>query len=101
MNRRNLNLARTNVLLVGVILIIQCIAGSRVQAQTTGTIYGKVKDPNGAAISNGTVTVQNPQTSLKRSDKTDDEGNYLFTLLPVGRYSVSVEAQGFKPLRWN
>ncbi|HWP44420.1 MAG TPA: carboxypeptidase-like regulatory domain-containing protein, partial [Blastocatellia bacterium] len=68
-----------------------------IEAQTTGTIYGTVTDSTGATIVGATVTVKNTATNLTRSTVTDAEGLYRFTLLPVGIYSITVEASGFKP----
>ncbi len=67
-----------------------------VHAQTTGTILGTVEDQSGAVIPGALVTVTNLATGLERSVKTDDNGNYNFTLLPVGIYRVKCEKEGFK-----
>ena len=86
---------RSGLLVVAVTLIL--VGAFEVQAQTTGTIYGTISDPNGAAISGATVTVTNLETNLKRTATTGAEGSYTVTLVPVGKYSIAVEAQGFKP----
>ncbi|HWP42211.1 MAG TPA: carboxypeptidase regulatory-like domain-containing protein [Blastocatellia bacterium] len=78
-------------------LLFQYLQVPRVQAQTTGTIYGTVSDISGAAIVGATVTVKNTATNLTRSIITNAEGSYRFPLLPVGRYSITVAASGFKP----
>src|SRR5262249_34303994 len=43
-----------------------------------------------------TVTAKNRATTVAQSVTTDAGGNYIFVSLPVGTYSVSVEATGFK-----
>lgn len=43
------------------------------------------------------VTVVNLATNVKRTARADLDGSFYFTLLPVGRYSILVEAVGFKP----
>ena len=80
------------LLLMAFLLIIP--AG--VKAQTTGTIYGTVMDAQGAAVSGAAVTVTNLETNLSRSTTSGEGGIWTFTLLPVGSYSVSIEASGFK-----
>ena len=64
-------------------------------AQASGSLNGTVKDPNGAVVQGATVTVKNAATSLTRSVVTNGEGRWTLQALPVGRYSVSYEKEGF------
>ena len=63
---------------------------------TTGSIIGTVVDPTRAVVANAAVTVTNVDTGIVTKTVTDSSGNYVVTPLPVGRYSVTVEASGFK-----
>ncbi|HEU5240324.1 MAG TPA: TonB-dependent receptor [Pyrinomonadaceae bacterium] len=63
---------------------------------TTGEISGTVKDPQGASVPATTVTVTNLDTPFKREATTNTDGYYRFVGLPVGRYVVRFEHQGFK-----
>jgi len=63
---------------------------------TTGSIVGKVTDPTGGVVPNAAVTVTNVDTGISTKTATDSSGNYAVTPLPVGNYSVTVEAAGFK-----
>ncbi|HYM13345.1 MAG TPA: carboxypeptidase-like regulatory domain-containing protein, partial [Bryobacterales bacterium] len=63
---------------------------------TTGSIVGTVTDNTGAVIPGASVTVTNTDTGAETKTSTDSSGNYVVTPLPVGHYSVTVEAQGFK-----
>ena len=63
---------------------------------TTGSIIGTVVDPSHAAVSSAAVTVTNVDTGIATKTVTDSSGNYVVTPLPVGHYSVTVEAPGFK-----
>ena len=65
--------------------------------EVTGNITGAVVDPSGAAVANATVTVTaTSQGIVLRTLQTNEVGLYSATLLPVGTYSVTVEAAGFK-----
>src|SRR5207248_118449 len=64
--------------------------------QPTGTITGTVSDPSGAAIVGAKVLATNLNTGLSRNTTTANDGGYVFPLVPVGFYSVTVEAQGFR-----
>jgi hypothetical protein len=70
---------------------------SPLRAQTTaGSIVGTVTDPSGAVIAGAVVTITNMGTNIGVKTKTDAAGEYVVTPLEVGKYSVSVEAIGFK-----
>ncbi len=74
------------------------LAWSPVPAQTTSGIRGTVTDASLAALAGANVTVKNLDTGLTTASVTDNLGSYTFQLLPVGRYSLQVEAKGFKPV---
>ena len=66
------------------------------QGGATGAITGTVQDPSGAVIANAEVRITNQDTGvLERSVKTGADGSFTAPLLPVGTYSVSVQAGGF------
>jgi hypothetical protein len=68
-----------------------------VSAQTfRGTILGTITDSSGAAVSGATVTIKNLDTGLTRAVNTSADGSYAVPELPIGNYSVTVTAQGFK-----
>src|SRR5262249_41646370 len=63
----------------------------------TGNITGSVVDTSGATIPGAHVTVMATEQGLVvRTLVTNEVGLYSATLLPVGAYSVTVEAAGFK-----
>ena len=64
--------------------------------QTLGGIVGTVTDPTGSAIPGATVTVVSAETKLTRSAKSNGQGSYALTDLPIGHYSVTVSLPGFK-----
>src|SRR5207302_2024051 len=66
------------------------------QTPNTASIRGKIVDANGAAIPDVQVTVANQQTGFKRNAKTDENGSYAITGLPLtGGYKLSVTAPNF------
>ncbi|MBS1867853.1 MAG: carboxypeptidase regulatory-like domain-containing protein, partial [Acidobacteria bacterium] len=77
-------------------LLCSLAIGSAAQ-NVTGSMQGTVLDPTGAAVPNATISVTNAgQNIVVRTVTTDENGQYSVPLLPVGRYSVSAEAKGFK-----
>jgi len=67
-----------------------------IHGQAVGSFSGNVLDKSGSAISGATVLVTSQGTGLTRDTKTDNAGHYLIPLLPVGTYSVRVDATGFQ-----
>src|SRR6201998_787989 len=63
---------------------------------TTADILGTVTDPTGAVIPNANITLVNLGTNEERIAQSNGSGDYSFTLLPVGHYSVTVKAPGFQ-----
>jgi hypothetical protein len=63
---------------------------------TTGAITGTVSDPSGAAIPNVKITATNTATNIANTTQSNSAGVYSFPFLPIGDYTVTAEAQGFK-----
>jgi hypothetical protein len=55
-----------------------------------------VVDPQGALIPKAEVVIKNNATGSEYKLKTSDEGTYVVPSLPVGMYTVTVSASGFK-----
>jgi hypothetical protein len=62
----------------------------------TAKVVGSVTDPSGAVIPNAKVVIRNDQTNQTRNTTSDSLGNYEFSFLPIGAYTLSVEAAGFQ-----
>src|ERR1700730_9256410 len=77
-----------------VVLIAIC---SSAWGAVTGSIKGTLKDPDGLVIVGAMVTVTNEAQGIQNKTMTDGNGVYTFPSLPVGRYDLHFEAQGFKP----
>jgi len=61
----------------------------------TGSITGQVSDPSGALVTGAMVTAENIATGVRTSAKTNASGVYTIRFLPIGTYTVTVEASGF------
>jgi hypothetical protein len=62
----------------------------------TGIITGNVSDGSGAAILAAKVTATNTGTGVQSTANTNETGSYRFVDLPVGMYTVTIEANGFR-----
>ena len=64
--------------------------------QVTAAILGKVADPNGDPVANAKVTAEDVARGTEWTTETNSEGVYNLPRLPLGKYRIKVEAQGFK-----
>lgn len=65
------------------------------QATDNGNLAGTVTDPNGAVVANATINIRNTGTGLQRTVVTDGEGRWTASILPLGTYEVTANAEGF------
>lgn len=63
---------------------------------TTSRLDGTVVDSSGALVPAATVTLTNEGTNVSFQTKTTAAGTYVFESLQSGRYTVTIEATGFK-----
>jgi hypothetical protein len=73
------------------------LATDRTHAQVnTGTLSGQITDASGALVQGATLTIKDESTGYSRIVKSASDGNYVFSDLPIGHYSLTVEAAGFE-----
>jgi hypothetical protein len=66
------------------------------QTITTGDITGVVSDSTGAIVPNATVTLKFAATNETRSTTSNTAGQYRFSLLAPGEYTISGATAGLK-----
>jgi hypothetical protein len=75
-------------------------AAQRVNAQVLyGSVAGTVSDQSGAVVPGAAITIVNDNTGLTRNTTSGSAGDYRITDLPGGTYTLTVTAQGFKPVK--
>ncbi|MDX1502908.1 MAG: TonB-dependent receptor [Thermoanaerobaculia bacterium] len=81
------------------LLAAACLCGATgAAAQTTGALRGRVVDALGDGVAGARVVAEHLETSGRRGAATDPEGRFALPSLPIGRYRVTVEAEGLRPL---
>ena len=79
------------------ICALVCVFAGLAHSQAVSvTVLGTVTDSTGSIVPKAKVTATEVDTSVSRSTTTNESGNYSFSNLAPGRYSVTVEAAGFK-----
>ncbi len=66
---------------------------------TSAQLFGTVSDPAGLAVSNASVVAQQLATRAHFAMVSGPRGEYRFSALPAGTYSVTVDGDGFKTHR--
>lgn len=77
-------------------VVLSLLLGHAAFGQATASISGTVLDKTGSGIVGAKMTVTAQATGLIRNVPTDSIGHYLVPLLPVGLYTVRVDAVGFQ-----
>ena len=78
------------------LLTLALAAIASVQAQNLATITGTVSDGTGAVLAGVPIEVSNLATGVISRATTTNTGNYTVSQLPIGDYSLVIEASGFK-----
>ena len=78
------------------VLILVTVPGLAAGQGTTSRVTGTVTDSSGGRLPGATVTLTNENTGVTFSTVTTNTGNYSFDAVQVGRYSITVEIDGFK-----
>jgi hypothetical protein len=61
-----------------------------------GSVRGIVHDPQHRPIQGAHLTLKAQNSDLTQSQDTDSNGEFLFTSVPIGNYTVTVASNGFQ-----
>ena len=61
----------------------------------TAEVLGTIRDNSGSVLAKPSVKLTNQDTGLEARTTADDNGNYTFSNVKIGRYTVTAEAPGF------
>ena len=61
----------------------------------SGDLVGIIQDPSGAGVPNAAVEVTNDGTNIKNSATANNDGEYRFSNLPPGMYTLTASGTGF------
>jgi hypothetical protein len=71
---------------------------AQAQSLTFGQLEGVVRDGARRVVANAEVRVEDRSSGAVRFTLTARDGSFRFVSLPAGRYDVSVEALGYRPV---
>ncbi len=88
--------AATRCVLWLCVLLVALILSRPVLGQVdSGAVVGVVRDASGALIPNSRVTLTSQDSGRVVSTNTNSSGEYTFSPVKIGTYTISVESSGF------
>jgi hypothetical protein len=94
----NARVDRRDAQLFSLVVMMLLLGVSAAAQEFRGSINGRVTDASGGAVPGAEVTITNLATNTTTTTKTNESGEYTALYLTPGRYTVTVEAKGFKKL---
>ena len=85
---------RYRIMLLGAFTTLLAVASAAGQT-TSGTIRGRILDPQGAPVPKVAVTVTGQGNGLIRTVSTDADGTFVVSNLPPGTVDLAAVAAGF------
>ena len=83
------------ILNLGSLVVLLAAAVGQSRAQSYANVSGFVTDQSAAAIPAVALTLQNQATGVVRTTSSGTAGEYSFTLIPPGTYTLTATKSGF------
>jgi hypothetical protein len=78
-------------------LFVLSILSISLSAQVAGSISGTIKDVSGGVMPGVSITAIHTALGTQIASRTDAQGFYSLPKVPVGRYELLIQIDGFKP----
>jgi hypothetical protein len=72
------------------------IGSARARAEIFGTVHGIVHDPQHRPVQDATVDLKAKRSDWVQHQKTNDNGEFEFSAVPLGEYTVTVTLASFQ-----
>ena len=90
-------MSKTLRIAMGVVCLFALLGGVNLWGQGIfATLTGVVSDPTNAIVNGAKVTLTDVVSGSARETVTNSDGYFTFASVPVGKYNLSIEAQGFQ-----
>src|SRR5216684_708441 len=80
------------------LLILCLLLAAPLRATIFGTVRGIAHDPDHRPVADANVAIESLSSEYKRTGKTDPNGEFEFSAVPVGAYRASITRDGFAPV---
>ena len=75
-------------ILIAIAILVCCTTGRALAQTTSGTIQGRIVDPQGAPVAAVAVTIAGQGNGVTRQTTTDAEGAFVVSNLPPGTFDL-------------
>ena len=85
-------------LALGVFMVLAVVGlhtAPAIAQETGGSIRGTISDAQSAVLPGVSITLKNLGTNAIQNTVTNDQGAYAFSFVPIGRYIITAELEGF------
>lgn len=82
-------------LIFALLALAMCTSALFAQSVVTGDVQGSVTDPSGAVVPGAKVELKNPETGFDKTQTTGANGEFRFSLLKPGHYTMIVSSEKF------
>ena len=86
----------TTIVFLVVAAALLLVPGQAWPQANSATFYGTVTDPTGAIASGATAILTNEDTGAATVTTSGSSGEFVFTFVPPGLYTLRIELKGFK-----
>ena len=94
-----MNFRTIRLLMAAMLVVIMAAPVLVAQTATTGAIEGTVVDSSGAPLPGVTLEITSPSMQGTKTEVTDANGHFRFSLLTPGNYNLTSTLAGFSPTR--
>ena len=94
-HRRTSWLFTSGIGLIGMLAVIGLQAVPAAAQESGGSISGAIKDAQAAFLPGVTVTLRNEDTNAVQTAVTNQQGVFVLSFVPIGRYTLTAELTGF------
>jgi len=83
----------TRIVLLGGMLLLAVSAGATI----FGSVRGLIHDPSHRPVQGAQVIIHAENSGWSQTVTSDNSGEFRFSAVPIGNYSVTVQVPGFQP----
>jgi hypothetical protein len=92
---------KKQALFLGIFLSALLCFTATAQVASTGVVLGNITDSSGAAIMNAEVALTSTERGQTITTKSNQSGEYSFTSVAIGTYSITITAPSFGTVQGN
>src|SRR5215467_12808425 len=78
------------------VIALSFVLAPPARSQAVSALVGLITDPSGGSVSYARIHLTEENTGLTQDTVSGSDGGFLFPRLPIGGYSITVEAPGFR-----